>query len=457
MATRKNRYVKLWLIITTAIIFWTIGSGFHKDLFATSEETYKGLKLFSDVLELVEKNYVDQVETRDLIQKAIQGMVRGLDPHSSLLPPEAFEELQVDTQGEFGGIGIVITMENGILTVISPIEGTPAYRAGVQAGDKIIKVDAQSTKGMELWEAVKKMRGPKGTSVVITVARKGAPDPIDFTLVRDIIPIESVKWAVLKPGYGYVWITNFRDNTYDDLMDALDDMKAEEGPLKGLVIDLRDNPGGLLNQAVEVSDFFLDDGKIVSIKGRNDRHTKVFSAHPNEVKQEYPIVVLINGGSASASEIVAGALQDNKRAVIVGTTSFGKGSVQTVETLRDGYGLKFTIARYYTPNGRSIQAKGISPDIVVKHGFLEETAPGEGEGLLKEKDLKNHLEEEPEAGKKKDAETEKQKEQMIRIRRRNASKHGPLEVEKLNSDNQVMRALEMLESYRVFSGVEEAQ
>jgi carboxyl-terminal processing protease len=457
MAFQKNRYKKFWLIIATAIVFWTIGSGFHRDLFATNEETYKGLKLFSDVIQLVEKNYVDQVDTTELIQKAIQGMVRSLDPHSSLLPPEAFEELQVDTHGEFGGIGIVITMEKGILTVISPIEGTPAYRAGVQAGDKIIKVDGESTQDMELWQAVKKMRGPKGTTVLITVARKGTAKPIEFTLVRDLIPIESIKWISIKPGYGYIWITNFRDNTHEDIVEALDVLESEEVPLKGLILDLRDNPGGLLNQAVEISDLFLDKGEIVSIKGRQERHTKVFSAQPNETKREYPIVVLINGGSASASEIVAGALQDNRRAVILGTTSFGKGSVQTVEALRGGYGLKFTIARYFTPSGRSIQAKGIGPDIIVKHRLLDEKETVEDEGLLKEKDLKNHLEAAPDAEEPKDEESEEQKKQMERIRRRNTSRHGPLDIEKLKADNQVMRALELLVGYHVFSGKGESQ
>ena len=236
MTPRTHRYMKFWLVMATAIIFLIIGSGFHRELLATGKETYKGLKLFSDVIELVEKNYVDPVETKDLIQKAIQGMVRSLDPHSSLFPPEAFEELQVDTQGEFGGIGIVITMEKGILMVISPIEGTPAYRAGVQGGDKIIKVDGASTQDMELWEAVKKMRGPQGTSVVITVVREGEPEPIDFTLVRDMIPITSVKSVLIQPGFGYLWVTNFRDNTYDDIIKGLDDMEANGTPILSAAI-----------------------------------------------------------------------------------------------------------------------------------------------------------------------------------------------------------------------------
>ncbi len=455
--------MKLWPVMIIAIVFCTAGSGFYRDLSA-DDETYKGLKIFSDVIELIEKNYVDPVDTKDLIQKAIQGMVSSLDPHSQLLPPEAFEELQIDTKGEFGGIGIVITMQKGLLTVISPIEGTPAYKAGVNAGDIIIKVDGESTKDMMLWEAVKKMRGPKGEPVVITVVRKGVAKPMEFTLVRDIIPIESVKHLVLKPGYGYVRITNFQENTSDDLETALKGMEAANPPLKGLVLDLRDNPGGLLNQAIQVSDVFLDKGLIVSIRGRLKRHTKEFNAHSDKTKREYPIVVLINGGSASASEIVAGALQDHKRALILGTTSFGKGSVQTVETLRDGYGLKFTIARYYTPNGRSIQAQGIAPDIEVKQKFIDEEEPQpseEEDSLLKEKDLKNHLEAYPfeeetqeqdtgikkeETPEAKDAKDKKDK----KNKRRSEYRYGPLEIEGLQEDNQVMRALEILLGYEIF-------
>ncbi len=454
MAANKKRYFKFWLFAGLVVAAWIAGAGFYRDLSANNEETYKGLKLFSDVIELIEKNYVDPVETKDLIQKAIQGMVNSLDPHSSFLPPEAFEELKVDTKGEFGGIGIEITMQKGVLTVISPIEGTPAYKAGVMAGDKIIKVDGKSTQDLMLWQAVKMMRGPKGTSVVITVVREGAAQPLDFKLVRDIIPIESVKSATLKPGYGYVRIRNFQENTTTDLENALKVLESKDGGLKGLVLDLRDNPGGLLDQAVEVSDVFLESGEIVSIKGRVKRNTKSYQAHPNKVKHNYPMVVLINGGSASASEIVAGALQDQKRALILGTTSFGKGSVQTVETLRDGYGLKFTIARYYTPSGRSIQAQGIVPDVMLKYQpqGIDTTEDNE-ETLLKERDLKNHLEAEPfKPSEEKKIDGEKQekkgKEQIRRL-------HGPLDVETLQSDNQVMRALEILLSYNIFKALKD--
>lgn len=427
-----------------AIAILVLGHGFTIDLSANNEETYKGLKVFSDVIDLVEKNYVDPVDSKKLIEEAIQGMVKSLDPHSALLPPEAFKELQIDTHGEFTGIGIHVTMRNNLVTVISPIEGTPAYRAGIKAGDKIIKVDGQVTD--DLRDAVKKMRGPKGTTVVITVIREGEPKPIDFSLVRDVIPINSVKYSRLKPGYGYIWVTNFRDNTADDIVKALEVLESDETPLKGLVFDLRDNPGGILNQAIKISDLFLEEGEILSIKGREGKHTKVFRAHKNDVVRNYPMVVLINGGSASASEIVAGALKDHKRALILGTTSFGKGSVQTVETLRDGYGLKFTIARYYTPSGKSIQAKGVEPDVEVKRRAIDMSEAGD-EGMIKEKDLKNHLNAEPGGGDKdKDAEKKKESSVIQRIQ----SKHAPLELQRLTSDNQVMRALDILISYDIF-------
>lgn len=451
MLQKSRKNVRLWVVMIFAALFCTIGSGFYRSLAANEEETYKGLKLFSDVIEMVEKNYVDPVDTKDLIQKAIQGMVQSLDPHSQLLPPEAFEELQIDTKGEFGGIGIVISMEKGALTVISPIEGTPAYNAGIKSGDIIIKVDGESTKDMMLWEAVKKMRGPKGETVTISIMREGSSKPMDFSLIRDIIPIESVRHITLKPGYGYVRVTNFQDNTTEDLEAALEKLETENVPLKGLILDLRDNPGGLLNQAIDVSDLFIEKGIIVSIKGRMKKHTKEFKAHPDKKKRSYPMVTLINGGSASASEIVAGALQDHKRSLVLGTTSFGKGSVQTVETLRDGYGLKFTIARYYTPNGVSIQAQGIIPDIEVKQKSPDEEFEDESE-MLKEKDLKNHLEAEPDnKDKEKDISQEEKSEKEKK--RKTESRYGPIDAEGLQADNQVIRTLEILMGYEIFKSL----
>jgi len=404
------------------------------------DNTYKSLKLFTDVLEELEKNYVDDVDTEELIHNAVKGMVGNLDPHSSFMPPEAFEELQDDTKGEFSGIGIVITMKNGILTVVSPIEGTPAYKAGIQAGDIIIRIDDKLTKDMALWEAVNMMRGPRHKEVLITVIREDEPSSIEFSLKRDLIPMKSVRSAILEPGYGYLRITNFRMSTLDDIKEHLGKLESENNGLKGLVMDLRDNPGGLLDQAVKISDLFLDQGDIVSIKGRQERNTQVFKAYPNNEDRKYPIVVLINGGSASASEIVAGALQDHSRALILGTTSFGKGSVQTVHPLKEGFGIKYTIARYYTPNGRSIQAKGIVPDIEVEYEILEkkEKKVSMFDRMIKEKDLKNSLRPEKTTQPEK---TEKQPKKHQRL----------LDTDQLQHDAQVKRALDILISYGVFS------
>ena len=440
MRLKPKGRTKIWVILALAAVVWTAGSAV---LGATgSDETYQGLKLFTDVLEIVTQKYVDEVDTGDLIQKAIQGMVHSLDPHSSLLPPEAFEDLRIDTKGNFTGIGIHITLRNGFVTVISPIEGTPAFKAGIQAQDRIVMVDDKRVE--DLRQAVSLMRGPKGTPVKVTVLRQGQQDPLEFNLVRDLIPVKSIKAHILKPGFGYIWITNFTGNTTADFLEALEKLEGQSGPLQGLILDLRNNGGGLLEESLEISDIFIDDGDILSIKGRNPANTRVFSASPSKVARTYPIVTLINGGSASASEIVAGALQDHKRALILGTTSFGKGSVQTVESLREGYGLKLTIARYYTPNGRSIQAKGIEPDIIVPYKPLEEPDDTNGDdGFLKEKDLRNHLD----AGDK----TEEKKEQSgigdveFRV--------NPLELENLKRDNQIMRALDILVSYNLFSGL----
>ncbi len=442
----KVQHVKLWMVMVTAVVFWTIGSGFFGDLAAKDDESYEGLKIFADVIELIEKEYVDSVESKELIQKAIQGMLQSLDPHSTLMPPEAFEDLQIDTKGKFTGIGIHITMRDGFVTVISPIEDTPAYEAGIIAQDRIIKVDGQPIK--DLREAVDMMRGPKGSKVSVTIVRQGEKEPLEFELIRDIIPIVSVKEINLKSGYSYIRLSQFSGSTTRELEAALKKIESDKMPVKGLVLDLRNNGGGLLNQAIQVSDLFLDEGQILSIKGRYKKNTKVYMATPDAISRNYPIVVLINSGSASASEIVAGALQDQKRALILGTTSFGKGSVQTVETLRDGSGLKLTIARYFTPSGRSIQAKGIEPDIVLKHKRIDPKEAQE-EGLLKEKDLINHLEAEPEKNKKKSGESQKSDPQNPEMQFR----IGPLSRDQLLTDNQVMRALEILNSYDIFKSL----
>jgi len=460
MSKGGAKNVKLWRVMVIAVICWAAFAGVSQDLSADNEETYKGLKIFSEVLDIIKNNYVEEVDERDLIEKAIQGMVQSLDPHSSFLTPEGMKELQVDTQGEFGGIGIEIHMPDGVLTVVAPIDGTPAAEAGIQAGDKIIKVDGELTKDMDLLEAVSKMRGPKGTKVTLTIWREGLAEPIDYELIRDTIPIDSIRSALIQEGFGYVRITNFREKTTDDLSEALEKLESGEVPLKGLILDLRNNPGGLLDQSVSVADLFLEHGTIVSMKGRNERDQRVFSAIPNKVKRNYPIVILINNGSASASEIVAGALQDHKRALILGTTSFGKGSVQNVEILRDDYGLKLTIARYYTPSGRSIQAQGIEPDVEVRQRTVEDVQAEKKRGMIiKEKDLKNHLEPETNGDETKDeaavkeneeSENEDQTEEKDETVR---SSRGPVDPEDLKKDWQVVRALEILVGYDIFKGI----
>ncbi len=446
-----NRPVKLWLVMVTAAILWMMGAGFQKANSANSEDLYDGLKLFSDVIELIQREYVDDVDPKDLIQKAIQGMVQGLDPHSSLLPPDAFEDLQIDTKGKFTGIGIHITMRNGFVTVISPIEDTPAHKAGIEAGDRIIKVDGQLAK--DLREAVRMMRGPKGSKVAVTIMRNGIKKPLEFELIRDEIPIQSVKFIMLKPGYGYLRLSNFTGTTTQEFEKALEKLEVETAPLKGLILDLRNNGGGLLNQAISISDVFIDKGQILSIKGRDKKNTKVFNATPSVVQRGYPIVVLINGGTASASEIVAGALQDHKRALLLGAPSFGKGSVQTVETLRDGSGLKLTIARYYTPSGRSIQAKGIEPDIALKFKRMDPEEPAEkDDGFFKEKDLENHLEAEGDVAPSPRAPSKSGTDRGDSIKDAE-SRVGPLKLETLQTDNQIMRALEILTGFDVLRHV----
>ncbi len=402
------------------------------------DQTYKSLKLFTDVLEELEKNYVDDVDSPSLIENAIKGMVGNLDPHSSFMPPEAFGELQDETKGEFSGIGIVITIKDGILTVVSPIEGTPAFKAGIRAGDAIIRINGKLTKGMALWEAVKMMRGPRRETVVISVVRVNEPETMEFSLERDLIPIESVRSVLLKPKYGYLRVTNFRMSTIDEINTHLSQMETESNGLNGLIMDLRDNPGGVLGQAVKLSDLFLEKGDIVSIQGRDERNKQVYSASDGEDDRTYPVVVLINGGSASASEIVAGALQDHSRALILGTSSFGKGSVQTVRSLKGGFGIKYTVARYYTPNGRSIQGKGIEPDIEVEFEIIEKKEKESSlfDRMVREKDLKNAL--------KPEEDTSKEENRPISHPRFS-------DADQLQQDSQVKRALDILISYGVFS------
>jgi len=327
--------------------------------------TYEQLRLFTEVLSIVQNQYVDEVAPKDLIYNAIKGTLRGLDPHSSFLDPDSYREMQVETSGSFGGLGIEITLRDDVLTVVAPIEGTPAYRAGLQPGDKIVKIDGLVTKDMQLPDAVKKMRGKPGSKVTISVVREGWTEPHDFEIQREQIRVHSVRSQDLGSGIAYIKLRQFQEQTAHDLETALE--KFNKGEFKGLVLDLRNNPGGLLTSAVEVSEKFVDDGKlVVYTEGRVRNQNMRFSAHAKHAFSTLPMVVLVNQGSASASEIVAGALQDYGRAIVVGTQTFGKGSVQTIIPLSDGSGLRLTTAKYFTPKGRSIHGKGITPDIVVE-------------------------------------------------------------------------------------------
>ncbi len=328
---------------------------------------YEQLDLFGDIFERIRAQYVEEVDEGDLIEAAINGMLTSLDPHSSYLPPEDAEDMQVQTRGEFGGLGIEVTQEEGFVKVVSPIDGTPAFNAGVEAGDYITHVDGESVLGLNLDQAVDMMRGPVGSEIVITMVREGEAEPFDLSIVRDTIKVTAVR-ARTEQNAVVLRVSSFSDQTYENLEDGLAEEIEKAGgidKINGIVIDLRNNPGGLLNQAIAVSDAFLEKGEIVSTRGREAQDGERFNATPGDLAEGKPIVVLINGGSASASEIVAGALQDHHRAVVVGTKSFGKGSVQTVMPLRGDGAMRLTTSRYYTPSGRSIQALGVSPDILV--------------------------------------------------------------------------------------------
>lgn len=343
----------------------------------TDEQTYRQLNLFGDVFERVRAQYVEPLTDEVLIESAVQGMLSDLDPHSSYLDEEDFKDMQVQTSGEFGGLGIEVSMDNGFVKVVSPIDGTPAYEAGMQAGDYITHLDGEPVMGLTLSEAVDQMRGKVGEPIMLTVVREGADEAMEVEIIRDIIKIQSVRNRIEQEDIGYVRITVFNQNTMPGLKKAIEEIQSEAGDkLIGYVLDLRNNPGGLLDQAIAVSDAFLDKGEIVSTRGRNKRDTKRDNSTPGDITEGKPIVILINGGSASASEIVAGALQDHRRAIVVGTQSFGKGSVQTIIPLPGHGAMRLTTARYYTPSGRSIQAEGIEPDIVIEQAKLEEINTG---------------------------------------------------------------------------------
>jgi carboxyl-terminal processing protease len=461
---RLSLNIAILCILIPGIFF--LGSRIN-NVKADTNDIYKNVEVFTEVLNLVEENYVEPQDIQKLIYGAIKGMVQSLDPHSSFMTKEEHEDLLISTEGSFSGIGIEITIKDNILTVVSPIEDTPAYKAGIKAGDKILKIGDKLTNDMTTTDAVKYIRGPKGTEVELTIGREGVQRPIVFKIVRDVIPLQSVKSVQLDYDIDYVRISNFQGKTADDLVIELNKLEGKH-KIKGLILDLRNNPGGLLDQAIMVSDEFLDSGLIVSTKGKNMEQNIEESAHKNLKERNYPIIVLVNGGSASASEIVAGALQDNKRALILGTRTFGKGSVQTVLSLSDGSGLRLTTARYYTPGGRSIQLSGISPDIEIDYVPSGEGQGDESPGFTREEDLEGHMnnEEYEEEGKvniiDEGAKKEINKEIIEEIQEEKEEIKEELNEENddeqglktaLKKDNQVRQAVQILKSWDVISAI----
>jgi carboxyl-terminal processing protease len=433
--SKKIKVALSVLFVAIFILGFLIGAHGKKTMSVGDDgEIYRYLKTFDDVIQIVKKNYVEEVKDKDVVYAAIKGILESLDAHSSFLPPEMYKEMQSETKGEFGGIGIEITIKDGFPTVITPIEDTPAYKAGMKSGDHIIKIDGKPTKNMGLVDVVKMIRGAKGKPVILTVVREGLSAPKDYRVVRDVIVVKSVKFKMLEDDYGYIRIVQFQERTARDLENALKELaKNNKGkPMKGLVLDLRNDPGGLLEQAVEVSDKFIEEGLIVYIEGRKkDDKAMKFYARKND---DYtgPLVVLVNEGSASASEIVAGALQDYKRAIVVGSKTFGKGSVQTVFPLGDGSAVRLTTAKYFTPKGRSIQAEGITPDIVIDNNVVrgkDKFTP------IKEKDLSKHIEPEKKTNKEEDPKEDKNQEK------------GPD-----NDDFQLYMGLQMLKGWEALRG-----
>ncbi len=456
----RSRILQATFVLAVLICFATVNIAIAED---GKEEggrpslnSYEKLKVFSEILSLVESNYVEEVNSEELIEGAIKGMVKSLDPHTSYLPPKSYKDMLVDTSGKFGGLGIEISLKNGILTVVSPIDDTPAFKAGIQAGDKIIKIEDESTLDMTLNDAVNRLRGERGAAIKITIFRESLEAPKEYTIVRDIIKVRSVVSKLYRDDVGYIKIRNFSKSTSNDLDNALEDL--EKKGITKLVLDVRNNPGGLLNQAVEVTDRFLDrENLIVYTKGRTDDQNMRFTTHEKGKRVSYPMIILVNGGSASASEIVAGALQDLGRAVILGTATFGKGSVQTIIPLTDGSALRLTTARYYTPSGRVIQENGIEPDIIVEMPAKPEVDEDEEaekknpekeklRRFLREKDLKKHLK-----GKSSIDEVDESKDQVVEEPEGNEEMDA-LEAsreEELGKDFQLMQAVSLLKGWDI--------
>lgn len=450
--TNRNFRIAIGASLALICSFLLISKVDFQVLRASAQERYSELQNFSKVLNLVQQYYVEEVDTKKLVYGAIKGMLRELDPHTNFLPPEIFKDFENETSGEFGGLGIEISVQNGVLTIISPIEDTPAWEAGIKAGDKVVAVDGKSTKGLSLVEASQLMRGKKGTKTVLSIVRDDEDKPMDFTITRGSVKIRSVKQTDLGDGLLYIKITSFIEGTAKDLEKFLSDYTKKNKEIRGVVIDLRRNPGGLLDQAVKVSDLFLREGVIVSTIGRDQSKKEVTQATGRAKYSQFPVIVLMNEYSASASEIVAGALQDNKRAIIMGQKSFGKGSVQSVIKLGDGSGLKLTVARYYTPSGKSIQAEGITPDIEIEE-IDAETMKNTGlkPKAMREKDIQGHLLSEKEKQDQKDLKaqvdswwknTESKKDE-------NMSPKDKL----LASDYQVYQAYNYIKAWKLMKGI----
>lgn len=411
---------------------------------AVAEERYSDLQLFAKVLNLVEQYYVETVDLKKLIYGGIKGILRELDPHTNFMPPDIYKEFESETSGEFGGIGIEMTVQNGVLIVISPIEDTPAWKAGIQAGDKIVSIDGEPTKGMSLVEVGKKMKGKTGVKIKLGIMREGFDKAKVFTITRGIVKIHSVKYVDMQDGFAYIRLTSFIENSTKEMEKALKEHEKKNKQSRGLILDLRKNPGGLLDQAIQISDLFLDSGTIVSTMGRNKKEKEVVYAKKAGTLPNFPIVVLIDEYSASASEILAGALRDNKRALIMGRRSFGKGSVQSVIKLGDGSALKLTVGRYYTPSGRSIQAEGISPDIelpAISPEMVDKISVHEA--AKREQDIQGHLLNESEHEKVADVESEDKKKGPISQREKI-----------LKEDYQAQQALNQLRAWNILKGAD---
>lgn len=443
--------------ITSTVILSSFVAGamyFSSSAFAKPKDHYLNLQLFAKVLNLVQKYYVEEVDTKKLIYGGIKGMLQELDPHTNFLPPDIYEEFENETSGKFGGLGIEITVQDGILTIISPIEDTPAWKAGLQAGDKIVSIDGNSTKGLSLAESAQMMRGDKGSAILLGIVRDGVKGKKDYSIKRGTIKIKSVKYTDMGSGYGYIRLTSFIENSAKDIENVLKDMSKGGKQIKGIILDLRRNPGGLLDQAIKISDFFLEKGVIVSTIGRDKENKKVVNANEAGTYKDFPIVVLINEYSASASEIVAGALKDNQRALVMGKRSFGKGSVQSVVKMGDGSGLKMTVARYYTPSGISIQAEGITPDVKIDEVDSEAFQKAIiNRKVKREADIDGHLMAENNENKQSEEEPKENGGSLFNWWETSNKKGEKNNKDTLLNDFQVLQAYNYLKAYKVMKGI----